>query len=97
MPDKLHKTYERLLKHHPYGSALYTPVEAKEIYPGCIGAFNNDGHWIRAKWDITTTGRTFTPIEQELELSSRPLKLDVLHSGKTGGVKVKVKARAFPL
>jgi hypothetical protein len=60
MDEKLHKTYEALLKHHPFGSALYIPVDADKIYPGCIGAFNNDGHWLPAPWDISTPG--FDPI-----------------------------------
>jgi hypothetical protein len=91
MSEKLHKTYERLLKHHSHGSALYTPVQAKDIYPGCIGAFNNDGHWIRATFDATTAGLAFTPLDQsELMIESRTMKLDGIHSQKISDVKLKV-------
>jgi hypothetical protein len=95
MSEKLHRTYERLLKHHPHGSALYTPVQAKDIYPGCIGAFNNDGHWISAKFDVTTTGLAFAPLEQhELKIQSETMKLDDIHSQKVSDVKMKVNFMA---
>ena len=94
MSEKLHRTYEKALKHHPWGSALYIPVDAKDMYPGCIGVFNNDGHWIKAKWDVTTVDHGFTPIgKDELQIESRALKLDVVHSKQISKMQVKVKTR----
>jgi hypothetical protein len=95
MSEKLHKSYEKALKHHPLGSALYIPVDAKDMYPGCIGVFNTDGHWVNAKWDITATGHEFTPIHQdELQLASRDMRLDVVYSKQISKMEVKVETKA---
>lgn len=95
MQEKLHRVYEKALKHHPWGSALYIPVDAKDIYPGCIGVFNNDGHWIKANFDVTTMGHEFTPIKKdELQIGSRALNLDVVYSQQISKMEVKVKTKA---
>ena len=92
--EKIHRTYEKALKHHPWGSALYIPVNAKNMYPGSIGFFNDDGHWIKASWDVTSKDHGFDPIAaEELQLNSRPFNWDVVHSEKISNMKVKVKSK----
>lgn len=92
--EKLHHTYARALQHQPLGHALFIPVESKDMYPGCIGAFNDDGIWIKANWDVMSTGHGFTPItEAELQVVSMKMKPDTLfHSQKISEVKVQVQA-----
>jgi len=94
MSEKIHRTYEKALKRHPYGSALYIPVNAKDMYPGCIGVFNDDGHWIKASWDVTEKNHGFSPIDKdELQLTSRTFTWDVVHSEKISHMKVEVNSK----
>jgi len=86
--EKLHRTYERALKNHPWGSALYIPVDAKNMYPGCIGVFNKDGHWIK--------NHGFTPLAaqtEDLQIITTNYQWDVVHSERISNMKVKVKKK----
>ena len=94
--EKIHRTYEKALKHHPWGSAVYIPVDAKNMYPGCIGVFNDDGHWIKANWNILSKNHRFAPIAsraEDLEITTTNLKWDVVHSEKISKMRVKVKSK----
>ena len=95
MLEKIHRTYEKALKHHPWGSALYIPVNAKSMYPGSIGVFNDDGHWIKANWDVMSKDHGFdgSIAAEDLQLTSQPMKLDVVHSERIRNMKVQVKSK----
>lgn len=56
---KLHKVYERLLRHHPIGKALYWPVPTTDLAPGCLGYFNADGYWRRLMIDMNSGAAPF--------------------------------------
>lgn len=47
MTDKsrLDRVYAQLLRHHPYGWALYKKVTKRDVFPGCCGYFDTDGDW----------------------------------------------------
>ncbi|KAL7933332.1 hypothetical protein V8C35DRAFT_305555 [Trichoderma chlorosporum] len=55
MPDnfRLDRAYAQLLRHHPYGWALYKKVTARDIHPGSCGYFDSDGDW-RTLADLTS-------------------------------------------
>src|SRR5438552_12275829 len=42
----VHEIYARLLKWYSHGHALYFPVDANEIKPGCVGYFDDKGRWL---------------------------------------------------
>ena len=94
--EKLHLTYEKALINHPWGSALYIPVNAKNMYPGCIGVFNKDGHWIKANWDVLSKNHGFTPLAaqtEDLQIITTNYQWDVVHSERISNMKVKVKKK----
>jgi hypothetical protein len=89
MSEKLHKTYQKLLKRQPFGNALYKPAMGSEMYPGCVGFFTDQGDWTNFNWDIWSTDRAFEPIQKEsLGIKSRPWGLDVVHSENVSQVQV---------
>ncbi|KAK5999137.1 hypothetical protein PT974_01526 [Cladobotryum mycophilum] len=47
MTDKsrLDRVYAQLMRHHPYGWALYKKVTKREIFPGSCGYFDPEGDW----------------------------------------------------
>jgi nucleoside phosphorylase len=55
--EKLHITYQRLLSRNSFGNALYWPVDVTDIFPGCVGYFNGNGHWKKLKTDIKSDGK----------------------------------------
>ena len=57
--EPLHVTYQRLLSRNSFGNALYFPVEASKITPGCMGYFNDNGHWHPLGIDIKSAGTPF--------------------------------------
>lgn len=92
--EKLHHKYARVLNHQSAGHALFIPVKSKDMYPGCIGAFNHNGIWIKADWDVMSTGHKFTPIAPaELQVVSSDFTSESLfHSERISKVKAQVKA-----
>lgn len=52
MPDKAHKKFAKLLRHHSHGFALYHPVPAIEMKVGSLGMFDDNGHWFEIYPDI---------------------------------------------
>jgi hypothetical protein len=44
-PSKVNKIYADLLSHHPFGHALYFPINSEDIRPGSVGFFDHHGHW----------------------------------------------------
>ena len=73
---------------------MYIPVNANDMYPGCIRVFNDDGHWIKATWDITSKNHGFVPIDKEaLEVTVRPLKWEIVPSEKISNLKVEIKSK----
>jgi len=52
MPDKAHKKFAKLLKHHAHGFALYHPVPAMEMKVGSLGMFDDNGHWFEIYPDL---------------------------------------------
>jgi len=57
--EKIHQTYQRLLRNQSIGKALYWPVASSRIFPGCLGYFNDDGHWRRIEIDLKSEGSPF--------------------------------------
>jgi hypothetical protein len=50
--EKLHVLYQRLLSQNSFGNALYWPVDSTQIFPGCVGYFNQNGHWKRLPIEV---------------------------------------------
>jgi len=55
--EKPHITYQRLLSRNSFGNALYWPVDVTDIFPGCVGYFNENGHWKKLKTDVKSDGK----------------------------------------
>jgi hypothetical protein len=45
MPEALHLLYESLMKHQPFGTALYHPLSTTHFKPLSCGYFNHLGQW----------------------------------------------------
>jgi hypothetical protein len=45
MADNLATKYAASMKHHPYGNALYVPVDSAILQPGSIGYIDEEGSW----------------------------------------------------
>jgi len=42
---KLDQEYANLMTKHPYGTALYTPLDSSNFRPGSFGYFDSQGTW----------------------------------------------------
>lgn len=47
MPDesRIDRVYAQLMRHHPYGWALYKKITRRDMFPGSCGYFDSEGDW----------------------------------------------------
>lgn len=47
MPDdsRIDRVYAQVMRHHPYGWALYKKVTRRDMFPGSCGYFDPEGDW----------------------------------------------------
>jgi hypothetical protein len=43
--NELDQVYLTLMKHHPYGKAIYKPLSTSSFHPGIVGYFDSVGNW----------------------------------------------------
>lgn len=62
--------YAAYMRNHPFGTALYTPLPAREFHPGSCGYFDATGSW-NPVTDLSDAGRLavqgYSPAQEELQ------------------------------
>lgn len=62
VPKSLDLTYARLMKCHPFGTALYNPPSSSQFRVGGVGYFDSSGAWNPIS-DVSTSSNPLSPIE----------------------------------
>jgi hypothetical protein len=72
-PDMMHKAYAQFLRPQSQGHALYFPVQAENISPGCLGYFDDNGDWHLLEQCVDSTTLPVEPFRGDLRtVSSSP-------------------------
>ena len=87
-PTQLDHRYRQMMRHHPFGYALYKPVLRSNMKPGDAGIFNSGGFWTK----ILDLNQAEAPLDAVSDASERLVEQGLTWDPKLsrGAIKTKV-------
>ena len=102
--NSLNLTYANSMRHHPFGYAIYHPVEKTDLKPGSCGYFDRDGVWNpicqidRPRPSSSAPGSLFTSADEELQkAASQTLHWGPKYSENVTERRLKGKTKMYSL